>query len=281
MIDNIDRDATEFGQHVRAGGWRLGLLVARNVDATGKGGNAALDRPTSSADEVGKVSMVAFARKAGTGDHRVKRYLQAWEAAAANGVVPAAAELSPGQDVDLDTEKLPNWADYYPPGGTDLTQATPEARAAYEKAAKEVGTTANEIARVASSPKAIKGALKVSDKLRREIAKDDQIVHAIDGAYSAHLHEEATKAGIRPQPPDHEADQITAFGEVTQLLMSATRMLRTARSHMADIPMDEEIKAALNGHTDRLSMLLEAIRLQVNGGEVSDEMIAALMEGEK
>jgi hypothetical protein len=27
----ITADATEFGNHMRQGGWRLGLLVARNV----------------------------------------------------------------------------------------------------------------------------------------------------------------------------------------------------------------------------------------------------------
>jgi hypothetical protein len=28
---SLDNDAREFGQHFKQGGWRLGLLVARNV----------------------------------------------------------------------------------------------------------------------------------------------------------------------------------------------------------------------------------------------------------
>jgi hypothetical protein len=52
-------------------GWRVGLLVARNVDE----GNG---RPCDST----KVSVAEFARMAGTPEHLVKLYLEAWELAA-------------------------------------------------------------------------------------------------------------------------------------------------------------------------------------------------------
>ena len=32
---SIDNDAREFGQHLKQGGWRLGLLVARNMYLSG------------------------------------------------------------------------------------------------------------------------------------------------------------------------------------------------------------------------------------------------------
>jgi hypothetical protein len=80
MIESIEIDAREFGLHVKQGGWRLGLLVARNVE---RGvGDRSVSRRDRDAKVEGKVSVQAFARKAGTTADRVLRYLDAWERAA-------------------------------------------------------------------------------------------------------------------------------------------------------------------------------------------------------
>lgn len=101
-------DAAEFGLHVRQGGWRLGMLVARNV-SPGEGG-----RGNRRGYDSSKVSARQFAEHAGTSADRVLRYLKAWENAAGDDVVPPAADLVPGQDVDLDVSELPSWGQYYP-----------------------------------------------------------------------------------------------------------------------------------------------------------------------
>jgi hypothetical protein len=132
----VEQDAREFGLHVKQGGWRLGLLVARNVER-GNGG-----RGNRRGRDSLKVSGRDFARMSGTTADRVLRYLDAWERAADAGHVPHAAALTPGDEPELDVDELPPWGDYYeavrggrPRDGriedalTILDRQTPETRA--------------------------------------------------------------------------------------------------------------------------------------------------------
>lgn len=112
MSSQIDCDAIEFGSHFKQGGWRLGLLVARNCEP--KQGKRT-DLATSG--EV-KVSCEEFATKAGVSSSTVKYYYAAWELAAESGYCLSAKELSPGQD-DLedfdedDNERREIWSKFY------------------------------------------------------------------------------------------------------------------------------------------------------------------------
>ena len=107
----IEKDALEFGQHVRQRGWRLGLLVARCVEP-GKGG-----RPKSGAalPISAKVSATSFAKTAGVAKDTITRYLTTWDRAAADGIVPPRSELKPGTNPKLDFGALPLWTEYYGP----------------------------------------------------------------------------------------------------------------------------------------------------------------------
>lgn len=102
-----DADAREFGLHVKQGGWRLGLLVARNVvRAPGRVAVSSL---------APKTNATRFADRAHTTVDRVLRHLNAWEAAADAGLVPHAATLSPGTEIDIDADALPAWTTFYHP----------------------------------------------------------------------------------------------------------------------------------------------------------------------
>lgn len=89
-------DAREFGRFVRQGGWRLGLLVARNCG-----------------DGVGKVPIAQFAIEARIGTSTVSLYLRAWELAAEANLVPHAAQLTRDSEPTLDTTALPHWQNFY------------------------------------------------------------------------------------------------------------------------------------------------------------------------
>jgi hypothetical protein len=101
----VDDDPREFGQHFKQGGWRLGQLVARNVEPhKGQG------KPRPHVDEVGqehdsskpeKVSGAEFASRAGVSKQHIANYFNAWELAADEGLCQHARDLSPG-DEDLD-----------------------------------------------------------------------------------------------------------------------------------------------------------------------------------
>lgn len=105
MVTKMERDAKEFGVLVKQGGWRLGLLVARNViKAPGR-----IPAETLAP----KTNATAFAEKSSTSPTRVLRYLEAWENAATAELVPHAADLHPGGEIELDAETLPDWESFY------------------------------------------------------------------------------------------------------------------------------------------------------------------------
>jgi hypothetical protein len=117
----IEQDAREYGLHIKAGGWRLGLLVARNVEK-GEGASPGTNQHTRSVpietEQSGKVSARTFAKEAGTSPARVLRHLEAWEKAAAQKVeIPFASELSPGDEVVLDEDSLGDWGQFYDASG--------------------------------------------------------------------------------------------------------------------------------------------------------------------
>lgn len=113
---NTEMDCKEWGEHVKNGDWRLGLLVARNVaddhgekpwEDEGISRRTWYRRQEDGTDVNGitivpKISCRAFARQAGDVSHtQVTKYLKAWNLAAADGYVPASSTLSPGDEVDF------------------------------------------------------------------------------------------------------------------------------------------------------------------------------------
>jgi len=115
MNATVERDAREFGNHVRMRGWRLGLLVARCVEPRAGQGR----RASAPEEQKSKTSAAAFARAAGVSRNTVARYLAAWEVAAEEGIVLARTDLEPGVDPELDFGALPAWDEYYVPPGRD------------------------------------------------------------------------------------------------------------------------------------------------------------------
>lgn len=161
--DPIDRDAHTFGVFAEHGGWMFALLVARSARKGGPGprlaeSGAESDEPSaepsvavtglaaeeSLSGEADKVSFKTFARRARCDVKRVSRYHRAWERAAQAGIVPPAAQLSPGQDVLLPPPE--SWATYfttYEPGNDRHEQLAAEADAIGTSFKKAVEITTN------------------------------------------------------------------------------------------------------------------------------------------
>lgn len=112
MGNQIDSDATEFANHFKQGGWRLGLLVARSVVMQAKPGGI----PTG---DNGKVTTGEFAKKSGVSQTTVQYYFKAWELAADEGHCLHARELNPGdEDASIDHDEDDNesrimWSKFY------------------------------------------------------------------------------------------------------------------------------------------------------------------------
>lgn len=113
VINSIDRDAQEFALCIKQGGWRMGLLVARNVKAgTGQGKR----NLSENSEKSEKVSLASFAQKAGIDDKTVKKYLDAWNLAAEKGHVQPSDALHPDEEPGyIDVDKLPSWKTFFQP----------------------------------------------------------------------------------------------------------------------------------------------------------------------
>lgn len=93
----------------------MGLLVAKSVKV-GKGTGANQHTKVSENSETTKISLAAFAQKAGIDDKTVKKYLDAWNAASLEGYVEPSDALNPDDEPEyLNIDKLPSWKGYFQP----------------------------------------------------------------------------------------------------------------------------------------------------------------------
>jgi hypothetical protein len=111
MNKQTKADATEFGVHYKKGGWRLGLLVARNVNVA-KAGRPPKVIITGNNYDPEKTTGKAFAQAAGVSQTTIVFHLSAWNLAASNGLVDASNTLSIGDNCPLPDDAA-EWSRYY------------------------------------------------------------------------------------------------------------------------------------------------------------------------
>ncbi|MFD4020321.1 hypothetical protein [Streptomyces sindenensis] len=161
----VELDAREFGSYARSGGWIFGLMVARSV-TPGSDRNRASHSAGGGPSIEPKVSARQFALLAGTTAARVMRFYRAWERAAEAGLVPGAATLHPGQNIELPASD--EWAEYF----TKYEQST-DRREGIAQQAEAAGTSYTEAVKVAKNPAAMRTAIlgdhKTADAARRAL----------------------------------------------------------------------------------------------------------------
>lgn len=267
-MDSVKQDAREFGLHLKQGGWRLGLLVARNVEK-GKGQGARLLRDH---EEVAKVSAVAFARAAGTTADRVLRHLDAWEKAALAGHVKPAEQLSPGQEIRLNVANLPDWDEFYDAskvgGGPGPALIGRMSKAQKVKLAQELTTDP------AVAKDVAKKLAKEQPSVIVEAATDDPItktktrfaLDASDNAAKAQGQSErkARKKGGKTQ------DEIDA--EVLSGAVSVIYRVRQAWADTAQYIQDNDDRVSVEART--------TLREMVSAEEMKGAEIAAAIRGD-
>lgn len=186
----VEKDAREFGHHVKLGGWRLGLLVARNVEKKDSS-----HRPVS----IGtgdKMSARWFAEKAGVSPAKVLRYLDAWNRAASDiEELPTSDELAPGNEIDLDEEWCEShpWSNYYSAANKnpdEKPEGTPPSQEDQNRAFRES---------INSNPEFAKAAAEAL----REVAPETQQVTA-----------DQVREAVRTNPEVEEAAREEAFNQM-------------------------------------------------------------------
>lgn len=261
----INQDAREFGLHMRQGGWRLGLLVARNVVVA----------PGRVAPEtlLPKVNATAFAKIAGTSNDRVLRHLAAWERAAKAGLVPHAATLNPGSEVDLDVERLPAWGPIY---SAPLLQAT------LTRPARPDRRTPSPVITRTADPVIEQPPTPITPEL-----VDTNDVHVSRALESARVTSDAALASLRTEdatrdPQDRMAARSAEWTEdvryaVNAMIGHARRLFDAARDEEWTDPVARRRAAQdLLGLSKQLAMIAE-IAADSSKGSVTDNDLAALL----
>ncbi len=258
----IEHDAAEFGNHVRLGGWRLGLLVARSVQkdkghGQGRGANVSA--------ETFKVSAREFADMAGTTAGRVLRYLKAWDAAALDGCVPESALLVPGEELDnFDPENLPAWETFY---SWESSRTSPESLDRYTAAAEEEGTTARTTVSVAHNKKAIRAAIKADPAVRL-------------AAREALAEVEIKQARSKARPPAANSDEpLTDLVSLSTTVRATKRNLQDLLSKVIEFKDYPDGRQIVGEYVDELQRYLDAIRQAAMGNSFDAELTRLLEEG--
>ena len=230
----VSHDAREFGVHVRSGGWRLGLLVARSVHpGTGNGGDRRSDqRNDRNADPATKVSAREFARQSGTSAPRVLRFLEAWDRAAAAGHVPPAHDLNPGVEIDLpDGDETP-WADFYDAGKSSTDDSVRRSIKAVERNIdSDPEFAARVAAKLAESQPATIAKLAANPDVARAIARNDVTREAVEE--EAIQHRARHRRDDLPDPKDVGRRAADAMSRRMEIDM-ATSALRAAIGNIAE-----------------------------------------------
>ena len=195
---SLDNDAREFGQHFKQGGWRLGLLVARNVEPhKGQGkprppvdeAASPLSTPDGVLDEKpSKVSGTEFATKAGVSKQHVANYYKAWELAADDHKCLHAKDLSPGDEdlEDLEEEDVEHtrelWSKYLQMAKEPKEPKEPKATGNTHASGANNGTPDTKVGQ------AVEALTKTSEQLSKNLVK------VIDGVGPKLMSEDAELA---------------------------------------------------------------------------------------
>lgn len=217
-------DAAEFGVHVRQGGWRLGLLVARNVAHVSRGG----DRRSKRRHALnGKISATEFAALSDTTHDRVLRYLRAWDAAADDGHVPHSRNLAPASKVPLDD--MPDWKQFYPPAnGRDSHERNPLLR----QTATDAGISPSRVAHIVSDKAALKAAI------RADAATAQTAMKALDERY-----DEAPKSVAgRLNDPDKPIELVYEFRRLHRSIDTIVRLVIEGRAIVSATEQDAVLR---------------------------------------
>ncbi|GIG03167.1 hypothetical protein [Catellatospora citrea] len=269
-ILHIDKDARDFGRHTSAGGWLLGLMVARSVHprpaptvarSTRRNGRAA-HVPTAD-----KITAAEFALKAGCSSERVMRFYRAWERAAAAGVVPSPDKLIPGVEVDL--PDLDSWSEYY----TSI-ERTSERRENIAQQAEATGTSYLSAVQVAERPGALRTAIMADGRtaetafhaLLHRMDEDPDLqslvarsIAELPSARKAVSDEAKRTEGMEfIRRVADEGTAKTPGGEVVQLNESALRVVKDQLAIVTGPQSSHQtVKAALSVVQDAITEVIE------------------------
>lgn len=258
---------------LRAKEWERAAIVAAFVTPEASGGRP---RKVATSSHFLNVSQFAALKISGLSTKdTVRIYVEAWQYAIEQG---QAKPVEPGQTVVLPDMKWP-----VPP--KNIREMSPERAEAIKQVAKESGVSANTIAQVMNTPKAVVAAIKADPKIADAIAADPEADRAINLGHSRTTVGKEITRNIKAREAREEEEgpaKVTSLA-VMPLFLGPAPELR-----------DFAERVTMNGATDEALPIIRLLGeyLTATGAQLitaaegvsvkfTDDDLAAWLEGER
>lgn len=286
----IEFDALEFGQHVKLGGWRLGLLVARNVEKS-KAGRPAANR--NNCNDF-KMSATKFAELAGVSTPKVLRYLDAWNKAAADiEELPSSDELAPGNEIDLSEEwcEAHPWSAYYSTANKkpdEKPEGTPPSQEEQNRTFRETITRDPEFAKAAAEALrevAPETQQVTADQVREAVRTNPEVEEAAREEAFNRLRERVREENHQTDPtipnPDDRAPEANPTRQSQDMLRFIGEMKKAERSLRDALYLAQQIEEPIDGTTavSGIRDYADQIEITLTAGGIDTELVN-LIQGE-
>lgn len=265
-----ERNAVAFEMSIAAPGWYSGLLVACSCERTVPG-------PKRSGSAERKLSVRDFAKASHQTHQIVAAYLDAWESAADEELVPHADELSPddalaGLEFAPETHTAESWLVYF-----DALMADKRAKdRAYDEQRRYPKPTPEQIAEAITTDPEVRANPKVRDAVVDVVKTDTKTRQAASRVITDHYREQQR---AHPDSADKHRTNEDEFMAITENLRWAKTYLQNTLGKAVNIPLHGDRGEIVLTATKELRALLEAIENLAKGGSFDDELSRLLEEG--
>ncbi|WP_434600470.1 hypothetical protein [Streptomyces sp. A5-4] len=204
--ESLSADVEEFSTHDRKGGWARARLVARRVEPDeGRGKTIEQQSKCFDRNVYRRISAREFARRTRTSAKRVMAFYEAWDRAAADGIVPSACDLAPGLHVELpDEEEVPFFGEHGYYRSYEASMAAGERRSAIELESERAGVKPTAPVFMAQHPTALRATI-LADPGAQAAARE--AIEECDRREAARDHTVRDAARVTAEEPARECDR--------------------------------------------------------------------------
>ncbi|MEV0535487.1 hypothetical protein [Kitasatospora sp. NPDC050463] len=270
--ESLEADVAEFSTHDRKGGWARAHLVARRIEP-GEGSGVGIEQESTKwfgRTTFRRISAREFARQAHTTHKRVMAFYDAWNRAAADGLVPPAEDLAPDEYVDLpeDLGATPFFGEkgYY--RSYEAREVAGARVRAIEEEAERAGIKPTTPVLMATQPAALRTAV-VADATARTAAMEGIAEYERREVEREQLDRDAAALTTREHQQDFDQQRQAEIDQAAQQVREATKN--------ASEP-DRALQVFKEMTTVRLATLRALSLLQQHPISFSEDRSAAIAE---
>lgn len=249
MVHVPNPDAVEAGKAYRQGGWRVGLLIARQINT-------------------GNMTLAQFASDSGLKKVVIRTYLEAWQAAHDANYV--SLEGTNEDELLIEHDYGPDqWFAFYR-AEAGHPRRVGDLGPAYEEAAEQVGTTLGQAIRVGSTKKGIKAAI-IADPEVRETAIEG-LVESSFGDGGLEKAKEARRRAKQWREDNDPESHRTRYTKAFALLILARESVAEAATKMVGDNLDAEERINLLSLVNELEEAIKVAKSCFKSKSIHDQI---------